>query len=79
MVYKMRTSKKDLYFMIDRINHILEEKGMKNSYSLNIAYGGYRLVQLTETGGERDISYRMTCKELYYALLAIENVLINSL
>ena len=75
----MRTSKKDLYLMIDHINYILEKKGKKNSYSLSIAYGGYRLVQLTETGGERDISYRMTCKELYYTLCAIENVLINSL
>lgn len=75
----MRTTKKDLYFMIDRINYILEEKGKKNSYYLSIAYGGYRLVQLTETGGERNISYRMTSKELYYTLCAIENVLNNSL
>ena len=75
----MRTTKKDLHLMINRINYILEKKGKKNSYYLSIEYGGYRLVQLTETGGERDISYRMTCKELYYALCAIENVLNNSL
>lgn len=70
----MRITKNDLRNKIEFINRRLEALGYKGNYYLDVAYGSYRLVKQAGSG-ERIISYRMTCRELYYTLDAIENVL----
>lgn len=72
----MRVTKTTLKNYVDRINNLLKENGVNIEYGLNIAYGGYMLVKY-DGSGERAITYRHTSRELYYALNAIENVLID--
>lgn len=67
----MRVSQKDLELAIKNLNELTE-----GQYSLDCAYGGYKLVIRTEFGGEKEMTtYRMTAKELYYTISAIENVI----
>lgn len=65
-----RVTRKTLHNMVDCINTLTREE-----YALDIAYGGYRLVKMCEHGGEADCSYRMTAREMFYTLEAIEQVL----
>lgn len=65
-----RVTKTMLHNMINSIN-----SKTKNTYALDIAYGGYRLVKMCENGGESDCSYRVTAKEMYYILYALDEVL----
>lgn len=60
----MRVTEKDLHKMIETLNNIKE---VREVYSLDMAYGGYKLVQETPGGGQRDISPNGfgTKKELY--------------
>lgn len=75
----MRVTKKDLNIRVKRINNILKENGKKEKYHIEIAYGGYRLCRIVnENSGCRDISYKVTCKELYNTLYTLENVLIET-
>lgn len=75
----MRVTKKDLNTIVNRINSILKENGKKEKYCIDIAYGGYRLCRIVnENGGCRDISFRVTCRELYNTLYTLENVLIET-
>ena len=67
-----RISRKQLYSMIDTLNHIKPMTDAK--FGLNIAYGGYRLVKRSNaSGGESDLTYRVTARELYNIMLGIEN------
>lgn len=64
-----RITKKTLYTLVERVN-----KYTKHKYGLDIAYGGYRLIDETT---HRCISYRLTARELYYVLDGIEELLCN--
>ena len=72
----MRVTKTTLKTHVNIINNLLKENGVGIEYGLNIAYGGYMLVKYDGTG-ERARTYRHTARELYYALNAIESVLID--
>ena len=72
----MRVTNTTLRNYVGRINNLLKENGVCIEYGLNIAYGGYMLVKY-DGKGERARTYRHTARELYYALNAIENVLID--
>lgn len=65
-----RVTRKTLHNMVGCINTLTRE-----TYALDIAYGGYRLVKMCEHGGEADCSYRMTAREMFYTLEAIEQIL----
>lgn len=67
-----RITKKDLHMMLERVNNKAELSGRR--FSLGCAYGGYRLEE--ECGaGVRDRSFRVTAKEMYFILDAIDNIL----
>lgn len=55
----------------NRIKNINNSTGRK--YSLEYAYGGVKLVHPYETGGYTDESYRMTKREMYYVLEALQH------
>lgn len=64
----MRVTKKQLKTMIDILN-----RQSKESYDLDIAYGGYRLAKNCKSGGCSFVSMRLTAKEMYYVLDALIN------
>lgn len=64
----MRVTKSDLYRLIDILNN-----ESKKNYGLDIAYGGYKLVRKYKNGAKKDISLRVTCREMYYVLNALVN------
>ena len=70
----MRITKPILIETIKRINYLLKQNGSNIEYGLNIAYGGYMLIKY-EGKGVLNRSHRMTAREMYYALVSIENVL----
>ena len=71
-----RVTKSDLRAYVGFLNDRVKDLGFDNvTFDLDVAYGGYRLVQMCESGGERDISYRLTARELYYVLTASEKIL----
>ena len=57
-------------FLANMIKHINDSTGKK--YSLNYAYGGVRLVH-TYGNGYTEESYRMTKREMYYVLDALQH------
>ena len=66
-----RITKKDMEFMIDTLNHIKPMKGFK--FALDYAYGGVRLVKRNnQSGGESDLTYRGTMREIYNIMRGIE-------
>lgn len=65
----MRTTVKDLRFYIQRINNHIER-----NIELDIAYGGYKLVW---SDTHNDITHRLTCRECYYALIAMYEMVIG--
>ena len=64
----MRVTKKQLRTMIDILN-----RQSKKIYDLDIAYGGYRLVEICKSGGCSSVSMRLTAKEMNYVLDALIN------
>ena len=67
-----RITRKHLYSMVDTLNHIKPMEDAK--FGLDIAYGGYRLVKrYNVSGGQSDLTYRVTARELYNIMLGIEN------
>ena len=60
----MRVTKKSLERKIETFNTIAKANNM-SQVRLNIAYGGYRLVD-ADTNNE--ISWRVSCREMYYVL-----------
>lgn len=64
----MRVTKSDLYRLISILNN-----ESKKNYSLDIAYGGYRLVKNCKSGGCSSVSMRLTAEEMYYVLYALIN------
>lgn len=64
----MRVTRKQLRTMID----ILSSQS-KKKYGLDIAYGGYRLIENCKSGGCSSVSMCLTAKELYYVLDALIN------
>ena len=68
-----RITKTDLHQQINFINRKLKPYNIE--LGLSIAYGGYRLIQKRGCGGEHDLSYRLTARELYYCLNSIDNLL----
>lgn len=61
-----RITKKHLHFYIERLN----EMGVGN-YTLDCAYGGYRLCRIVNAGGgQRDITLRGTARETYDCIRA---------
>jgi hypothetical protein len=68
----MNVTQKDLELAIKNLNELSES----GSYQLDCAYGGYKLVKKMLFGGIREMTtIRMTKKELYYTISAIEAVL----
>ena len=67
-----RITRKNLESMIDTLNNI---KPMSDSkFALDIAYGGYRLVKrYNATGGEADLSVRVSARELWNIMQSIRN------
>ena len=53
-----RTTKEDLQYYVDRLNKLTN-----GNFCLGYAYGG---VRLEANQGSKDISYRLSKKELYY-------------
>lgn len=60
----MRVTVKDLKSKIETINSLANKANMP-TVKLDIAYGDYRLVN-NQTRNE--ISWRMSCREMYYVL-----------
>ena len=68
----MRITKKRLEEMVEAINRIMEKKRPEeNHLVLEFSYGNQRVCQYTSKskgGGQRNLSYRGTKKEVYYFL-----------
>lgn len=62
-----RTTKEDLQYYVDRLNKLTN-----GNFCLGYAYGG---VRLEANEGSKDISYRLSKKELYLQLITMINVL----
>ena len=62
-----RTTKEDLQYYVDRLNKLTN-----GNFCLGYAYGG---VRLEANEGSKDISYRLSQKELYLQLITMINVL----
>ena len=62
-----RTTKDDLQYYVDRLNKLTG-----GNFCLGYAYGG---VRLEANEGSKDISYRLSKKELYLQLITMINVL----
>ena len=62
-----RTTKEDLQYYVDRLNKLTN-----GNFCLGYAYGG---VRLEANQGSKDISYRLSKKELYLQLITMINVL----
>lgn len=75
-----RITMKQLHFAIDRLNDLFgyarqpygearDERGglvaNDGTFTLDAAYGGYRLCQMCKGGGERDITGRDTARATY--------------
>lgn len=67
-----RVTKKELRGLVASINAY-----SKNTYRLDIAYGGYRLVKECENGGISDVSYRVPAREMMHILDAIYSFLVK--
>jgi len=65
---KTRITDSNLESMIDRINFKVPNANL----SIGHAYGG---VRLESNNGSKDISYRLTKRELYEQLITLENFL----
>lgn len=65
-----RTTKDDLQYYVDRLNKLTN-----SDFCLGYAYGG---VRLEANKGSKDISYRLSKKELYLQLITMLNVLEHS-
>ena len=62
-----RTTKDDLQYYVDRLNKLTN-----GNFCLGYAYGG---VRLEANEGSKDISQRLSKKELYLQLVTMVNVL----
>ena len=62
-----RTTKDDLQYYVDRLNKLTN-----GNFCLGYAYGG---VRLEANEGSKDISQRLSKKELYLQLVTMINVL----
>ena len=62
-----RTTKEDLQYYVDRLNKLTN-----GNFCLGYAYGG---VRLEANEGSKDMSYRLSKKELYLQLITMINVL----
>lgn len=62
-----RTTKEDLQYYVDRLNKLTN-----GNFCLGYAYGG---VRLEANEGSKDISYRLSKKELYLQLITMINIL----
>lgn len=58
-------------FLNNMVKNINANTGRK--YSLNYCYGGVRLVHEYENGGITDESYRVSSREMYYILDALQH------
>ena len=65
-----RTTNDDLQYYVDRLNKLTN-----SNFCLGYAYGG---VRLEANSGSKDISQRLSKKELYLQLITIVNVLEHS-
>ena len=80
-----RITKENLRYAVDRLNDLFnyphqayqetrDERGglvaNAGTFTLDRAYGGYRLCQMCEGGGERDITGRGTAREAYATIRA---------
>lgn len=79
-----RITQKDLESVLSRINKVKgfgdkPKYSTPNSYGLDGAYGGWKLVQyVNDKGGERNITHGyLPKKELYYQMQAYLNGLAN--
>jgi hypothetical protein len=62
-----RVTKEDLEFYVERLNKLTN-----SNFDIDYAYGGVRLVA---NNGSKDISYRLSKKELYEHLVTVVGVL----
>lgn len=62
-----RTTNEDLQYYVDRLNKLTD-----GNFCLGYAYGG---VRLEANEGSKDISQRLSKKELYLQLVTMVNVL----
>lgn len=68
-----RVTEKILDYHIGILNGILTDYNI--TVKLDIANGGYKLVQKLATGGYKELSSRLSAREMYECINSIENLL----
>ena len=69
----MRITKTNLEHYVAVLNSLSSK-----NYILDIVYGGYKICELLENSGEREISrYRLTARECFYCLDTMINYIEN--